>query len=161
MRFTPLLLPSRSGNLGVITLNNPKALNALTMEMIDCMNDVLDEWHDEASNLKAVLVHAAQAKRPAFCAGGDVKSIYEDTVFENGKDNLSSEFFRQEYKVNYKIATWDKPQVAFWDGLVMGGGAGISVHGKYRVSTENTVFAMPETAIGFFPDVRACGTLVV
>lgn len=109
------------------------------------------EWHDDPT-LKAILVNAAQAKRPAFCAGGDVKSIYEDTA-KGGELNLSSEFFKQEYRVNYAIATWDRPQISLWDGIVMGGGAGISIHGKYRVSTENTLFSMPETAIGFFPDV--------
>jgi len=152
MRFTPQLLPSRSGNLGIIRLNNAKALNALTINMIECMQDVLEQYHQDPS-LKALLVTAAEAKRPAFCAGGDVKSIYEDTVTGGEKANAKSEFFKQEYKVDYAIATWDKPQISLWDGLVMGGGAGISIHGKYRVSTENTTFAMPETAIGFFPDV--------
>lgn len=129
-------------------------MNALTMGMIECMQDVLAEYH-ESPSLKAILIHATEAKRPAFCAGGDVKSIYEDTL-AGSPENLCSKFFREEYKVNYAIATWEKPQVTFWDGMVMGGGAGISIHGKYRVSSENTMFSMPETAIGFFPDVGSC-----
>jgi enoyl-CoA hydratase/carnithine racemase len=151
MRFSTQLLPSRSGNLGVLQLNNPKALNALTMEMIECMQDVLAQYH-ESESIKAILIKATETKRPAFCSGGDVRSIYED-VLAGSQESLSTNFFREEYKVNHAIATWDKPQVAFWNGIVMGGGAGISIHGKYRVSTENTLFAMPETAIGFFPDV--------
>ena len=151
-RFTPLLLPSRSGNLGVLTLNNPKALNALTLAMIESMQEVFSHWHEDPT-IKAILVSAASAKRPAFCVGGDVKSIYVDTVEGGAQENLKKKFFQQEYKVNYAIATWERPQISLWDGMVMGGGAGISIHGKYRVSTENTLFAMPETAIGFFPDV--------
>lgn len=144
--------PSRSGNLGVLQLNNPKALNALTLGMIECMQDVLADWHMDDS-LKAILISSsAESSRPAFCVGGDVKSVYQDAV-SGGKEGLSSKFFREEYKVNYAIRTWDRPQISLWDGVVMGGGAGISIHGAYRVSTENTLFAMPETAIGFFPDV--------
>lgn len=155
MRLSPLLNPSRSGNLGIIELNNPGALNALTLDMIECMQDVLADWHMDDS-LKAILITAANSdKRPAFCVGGDVKSVYQDAV-SGGKEGLSSKFFREEYTVNYAIASWEKPQIAIWDGVVMGGGAGISVHGKYRISTENSLFAMPETAIGFFPDVRFC-----
>jgi enoyl-CoA hydratase/carnithine racemase len=151
MRFSTQLLPSRSGNLGILQLNNPKALNALTMGMIECMQDVLAEYH-ESDSLKAILIKATEAKRPAFCSGGDVKGIYEDTL-AGSQENLATNFFREEYKVNYAIATWGKPQIALWDGIVMGGGVGISIHGKYRVSTEKSLFAMPETAIGFFPDV--------
>ena len=152
MRFTPQILPSRSGNLGILQLNNPEALNALTLGMIECMQDVLEEWHMDDS-LKAILVSAADAQRPAFCVGGDVKSIWQDVTSGGGAENLASKFFREEYKVNYAIATWNRPQISLWDGVVMGGGAGISIHGNYRVSTENTLFAMPETSVGFFPDV--------
>jgi enoyl-CoA hydratase/carnithine racemase len=141
-----------------LQLNNPKALNALTIDMIHCFQDVLAEWHKD-DTLKAILVKATEAKRPAFCSGGDVKKVYEAGVsggelHGKGLPGLeTSEFFRQEYKVNYAIATWERPQISLWDGIVMGGGVGISIHGKYRISTENTLFAMPETAIGFFPDV--------
>ena len=148
MRFTTKLLPSVSGNLGVLTLNNPKALHALNLEMVHCLQDVLEQW-ESAPNLKAVLIKSSEAKRPTFCAGGDVKSVYENILSQNNPQ----EFFFQEYKVNHAIATSKLPFISLWDGVVMGGGAGISIHGKYRVATENSVFAMPETAIGLFPDV--------
>jgi len=151
MRLTPLLHPSRVGNLGIIQLNNPTALNALTLGMIECMQDILADWHMDDS-IKAILISSADARRPAFCVGGDVKSVYLDAI-SGGKEQLSTKFFREEYKVNYAIRTWDRPQISLWDGVVMGGGAGISIHGSYRLATENTLFAMPETALGFFPDV--------
>ena len=88
--------------------------------------------------------------KPAFCAGGDVKAVYLAGL-ENA--SLTSDFFREEYKLNYMIATQQIPQVSIWDGVVMGGGVGLSIHGKYRVATENTLFAMPECKIGLFPDV--------
>lgn len=164
MRLTTQLLPSRSGNLGILQLNNPGALNALTIDMIYCFQDVLKVWKSDPS-MKAILVKSTPAKRPAFCSGGDVKKVWEAGV-EGGSSSSSAaahgkglpglataDFFREEYKVNYAIATSPKPQISLWDGIVMGGGVGISIHGKYRVSTENTIFAMPETAIGLFPDV--------
>lgn len=151
MRFTIKVLPSRSANLGIIELNHPKALHALTMDMIECLQDVFAEWVNDPS-MKAILLKAnnEEAKRPAFCAGGDVKAVWEKGM---AQDPATSQFFYQEYKVNHAIATCTKPIVSLWDGVVMGGGVGLSVHGKYRVATENTLFAMPETAIGLFPDV--------
>jgi enoyl-CoA hydratase/carnithine racemase len=156
MRLSPLIHPSRVGNLGILQLNNPKALNALTLGMIECMQDVLADWHMDDS-LKAILVTCggSDTKRPAFCVGGDVKSVYQDAI-SGGTQGLTSKFFREEYKVNYAIRTWNRPQISLWNGAVMGGGAGISIHGEYRVATENTLFAMPETALGFFPDVGSC-----
>lgn len=145
-------MPSRSANLGVIELNHPKALHALTMDMIECLQDVLAEWVNDSS-MKAILLKAnnEEAKRPAFCAGGNVKAVWEQGM---AQDPMTSQFFNQEYKVNHAIATCtSKPIVSLWDGVVMGGGVGLSVHGKYRVATERTLFAMPETAIGLFPDV--------
>lgn len=163
MRFTTKLLPSLSGNVGIIQLNNPKALNALAMDMIDCFQDVLDQWYHPDSTVKAILVKSAEneeAKRPIFCAGGDVKAMYESRMNQDGKHGYGHEglatadFFRKEYNINYALATSTKiPQISFWDGVIMGGGAGISVHGKYRVATENSLFAMPETGLGLFPDV--------
>lgn len=177
MRFTTKLLPSRSGNLGVLLLNNPKPLHALTLDMMHCFQDILKQWYQDDS-MAAILVKAngADTKVPVFCAGGDVKQVYlsgmnVNTTATDGDDDGSklsittithgqgvpgldtAEFFRQEYYVNHMLATGNKPQISFWDGIVMGGGVGISIHGKYRVATENTVFAMPETAIGLFPDV--------
>ena len=152
MRFTTQLLPSRSGNLGVILLNNPKPLHALTLEMVHCLEDLLPQWLADDS-MGAILVKSEGSK--AFCAGGDVKSIGVAGASDGeGKPGLlSADFFRHEYRVNHMLATSKKPQISIWDGIVMGGGVGISVHGKYRVATENTVFAMPETRIGLFPDV--------
>jgi enoyl-CoA hydratase/carnithine racemase len=162
MRFTTQLLPSRSGNLGVLLLNNPKPFHALTLEMIMAFQDVLNVWYQDDS-LQAILVKSSrECKKPAFCAGGDVKRVYMSCVQDNdegvvhgvGTPGLASaEFFRQEYLVNHAMATARQPQISLWDGIVMGGGVGISIFGKYRVATENTLFAMPETGIGLFPDV--------
>jgi 3-hydroxyisobutyryl-CoA hydrolase len=148
MRFTTKLLPSRTANLGILLLNHPKALHALTLDMVHCMQDTMGEWGKD-DTLKAVLIKAAEAKRPAFCAGGDVKAVYENGLAADKQND----FFYQEYQVNHAIATSKIPFVSLWDGVVMGGGVGISIHGKYRVATENTLMAMPETAIGLFPDV--------
>lgn len=164
MRFTTKLLPSRSGNLGVILLNNPKPFHALSLDMMHAFQDVIKAWYADNS-MAAILVKSSKdTKKPAFCAGGDIKGIYDNLVTsKNDKDVHgqgvpgipSSEFFRQEYLVDYALATAPShiPQVSIWDGIVMGGGVGISIHGKYRVATENTLFAMPETGIGLFPDV--------
>ena len=152
MRFTLKVLPSRASDLGVIELNNPKALNSLSMDMIECLQDVLEAWMKD-STMKAILFKGGHAagKRPCFCAGGDVKAIWE--MGRTNEHPMTSQFFYHEYRVNYAIATCRKPIVSLWDGVVMGGGVGLSIHGKYRVATENTLFAMPETAIGLFPDV--------
>jgi enoyl-CoA hydratase/carnithine racemase len=132
MRFTTKVLPSRSGNVGILLLNNPKALHALTLDMIHCFQDVLAEWH-KADTLKAILIKSTEAKRPAFCAGGDVKSVYQARLAESrSTTSIEDDFFYQEYKVNHAIATSSTPIVSLWDGVVMGGGAGISVHGKVR-----------------------------
>jgi enoyl-CoA hydratase/carnithine racemase len=152
MRFTIRVLPSRASNLGIIELNNPKALNSLSMDMIECLQDVFEEWMKD-STMKAILFKAAEAKRPSFCAGGDVKAVWEMGIRQDADSAITSQFFYQEYRVNHAIATYQKPIVSLWDGVVMGGGVGLSIHGKYRVATENSLFAMPETAIGLFPDV--------
>jgi enoyl-CoA hydratase/carnithine racemase len=159
IRFTTKLMPSRSGNLGVLRLNNPKPLHALTLGMCHCLQDVLPSWYADET-LAAVLVKSSsESKVPAFCSGGDVKSVYMSGINDDGKHGQgvpeleTADFFRQEYMVNHLLATAPKPQISLWDGIVMGGGVGLSIHGKYRVATENTVFAMPETGIGLFPDV--------
>ena len=155
VRFTPLLLPSRKGNLGIFELNNPRPLHALSLDMIHCMNDVWKEWGD----MKAIIVKSSpNTKIPVFCAGGDVKAAWKAGMVGDGHGFgtpglETADFFRHEYNLNYQMATSKIPQVSLWNGIVMGGGAGISVHGKYRVSTEHTTFAMPETAIGLFCDV--------
>ena len=149
---TDELITSRIGRLGHIELNRPKALNALNFDMVQHMLDALENWEDDKS-IEAILVTGAGGK--AFCAGGDVKSIYfagkAGDVGQNG--TLTADFFRAEYTLNYRIANYSKPYLAYLDGVTMGGGVGISILGSHRIASEHTVFAMPETGIGFFPDV--------
>jgi enoyl-CoA hydratase len=139
---------AREGALGVVTLDRQSALNALTREMVQALSLQLVAWRSDPE-IAAVLVKAAPGR--AFCAGGDIRSVYEA-----GRDGRTAEalaFFRDEYRLNWRIFRFPKPYVALLDGIVMGGGVGISVHGSHRVVTEDTLFAMPETGIGFFPDV--------
>jgi len=170
LHYSPHVLPSRSSNVGVFTLNKPSSLNALTLDMVRSMNSVLPVWQQDPT-LLATLVegsHNERTKKPVFCAGGDVKAIALDGLSTESKlkdqgygikGKLSADFFREEYQLNYSMAIqqskFQKPQISLWDGVVMGGGVGISIHGAYRVATENTMLAMPETAIGLFPDVGA------
>lgn len=141
------VLLERVGNAGVITLNRPKALNALNLPMIRHIYPQLKKWQaDEETHM--VIIKGAGGK--AFCAGGDIRAIAE--VGKAG-DPIAQDFFREEYILNNTIGTYQKPYVALIDGITMGGGVGLSVHGRFRVATEKTLFAMPETAIGLFPDV--------
>uniref|UniRef100_W5UBM4 3-hydroxyisobutyryl-CoA hydrolase n=1 Tax=Ictalurus punctatus TaxID=7998 RepID=W5UBM4_ICTPU len=141
------VLLEKVGNAGVITLNRPKALNALNLSMIRLLHPQLKKWEND-SETDLVIIKGAGGK--AFCAGGDIRA-----VTEAGKagDSLAQDFFREEYILNNAIGTYRKPYVALIDGITMGGGVGLSVHGRFRVATEKTLFAMPETAIGLFPDV--------
>ena len=134
-------------NVGTVLLNRPKALNALNLPMIREIYPKFKKW-DEDSNVQLIIMKGAGNK--AFCAGGDVRAIAE--AGKRGED-LTKTFFKEEYMLNYQIGTLKTPFVGIIDGITMGGGVGLSVHGKYRVATEKTIFAMPETAIGFFPDV--------
>ncbi|MBI3445819.1 MAG: enoyl-CoA hydratase/isomerase family protein [Magnetospirillum sp.] len=138
----------RTGKLGRITLDRPKALNALTLGQVHKMHPQLDAWAADA-DIACVTIEGAGEK--AFCAGGDIKQLYE--ACKAGEMEFVAAFYRDEYRLNRRIKTMPKPYVALIDGIVMGGGVGISVHGKYRIATERTLFAMPETGIGFFPDV--------
>ncbi|XP_042875061.1 3-hydroxyisobutyryl-CoA hydrolase, mitochondrial-like isoform X2 [Penaeus japonicus] len=133
------------GDKGVITLNRPKALNALNLNMVRLIYPKLKEWENTKS---MVIIKGAGEK--AFCAGGDVRSIVEGKA---KGDESGTDFFREEYMLNCLIGTLHIPYIALIDGITMGGGVGLSVHGDYRVATERTLFAMPETAIGLFPDV--------
>jgi len=137
------------GAIGVITLNRPQALNALNLPMIRAMDAQLVTWADD-KNIQAVAVRGAGDR--AFCSGGDVKAVALE-VQGGGNSTLGRDFFREEYILNHRIFTYPKPYIALVNGIVMGGGKGISAHGSHRVVTENTLFAMPETNIGFFPDV--------
>ncbi|WLW54353.1 enoyl-CoA hydratase/isomerase family protein [Streptomyces sp. YU58] len=135
--------------VGRIRLNRPKALNALTTPMVAAVDDTLAAW--EGSALRAVVLSSTSAK--AFCAGGDMRAIRQNVLA--GDAEASERFFATEYRLNARIAEYPVPVVALVDGICMGGGLGLSVHGGYRVVTENTVLAMPETALGFFPDIGA------
>ncbi|UDF03253.1 enoyl-CoA hydratase/isomerase family protein [Asticcacaulis sp. AND118] len=142
----PLLTRVENG-VGRLTLNRPKALHALTTHMCRMMAETLKTWADDARVGYVVLDHAGGR---GFCAGGDVRAAARSG---RGDGEAAREFFRTEYRLNTLIKRFPKPFVALMDGVTMGGGVGISVHGTHRISTENTLFAMPETGIGLFPDV--------
>ena len=140
-------MPGAAGNLGVITLNRPDVLNSLNHDMITAMHPKLSEWA-AASEIKAVVIRAVPGR--AFCAGGDIRQVYEHARHNNP---AMTEFFQKEYQLNRAIFHFPKPYIALLDGITMGGGVGLSLHGSHRVATERLMFAMPETGIGFFPDV--------
>jgi len=141
------ILFKQTGAWGVITLNREKALNALTWDMVKAMRAQLIVWAGD-DTVKAVLVKGAGER--AFCAGGDIRWLHDAAKADPAH---ASEFFREEYRNNSLIYHYPKPYVALIDGIVMGGGVGISVHGDFRVAGDATLFAMPETGIGLFPDV--------
>jgi enoyl-CoA hydratase len=147
------VLFEKRGHLGVITLNRPQAVNALTSGMVHAMLEQLTEWADDDA-VKTVLVHGAGDR--GLCAGGDIVAIYDDMLRHGDQ---TADFWAAEYRLNSLIARYPKPYVAFMDGLVLGGGVGISAHGSVRVVTERTRTGMPETTIGFVPDVG--GTLLL
>jgi enoyl-CoA hydratase len=147
------VLFERRGCLGVVTLNRPKAVNALTAGMASAMLEQLTRWADDDA-VAAVLVRGAGDR--GLCAGGDIVAIYRD-IPAGGE--ATAEFWQEEYRLNALISGYPKPYVAFMDGLVLGGGVGISAHGSVRVVTERTRMGMPETTIGFVPDVG--GTLLL
>ena len=134
--------------IGRITLNRPQALHALTTEMCRMMSDALTQW-DSDNNVKMLMIDHAEGTR-GFCAGGDIRMVAESG---RGDGKAGEDFFRIEYTLNTQIKRFPKPYIAFLDGVTMGGGVGISIHGSHRIATENTLFAMPETGIGLFPDV--------
>ncbi|MBW8880966.1 MAG: enoyl-CoA hydratase/isomerase family protein, partial [Asticcacaulis sp.] len=134
--------------VGRITLNRPKALHALTIEMCAAMSEALTVWADDPA-VKLLMVDHAEGTR-GFCAGGDIRMVVESGRAD-GK--AGEHFFAVEYKLNTRIKRFPKPYIAILDGVTMGGGVGIAIHGSHRIATEHTLFAMPETAIGLFPDV--------
>lgn len=135
------------GKMGLITLNRPRALNSLTMNMIERMRDQMLAWREDDA-IVGVIVQGAGKK--AFCAGGDIRLLWEG----KGSDlAYARQFYSEEYQLNTLIKEYPKPYVAMIDGIVMGGGVGVSVHGSHRVCGDTTLFAMPETGIGFYPDV--------
>ncbi|XP_014770870.1 3-hydroxyisobutyryl-CoA hydrolase, mitochondrial [Octopus bimaculoides] len=141
------VLLERVADKGVVTLNRPKALNALSLPMTRKIYQQMLEWEKDGS-VSMVIMKGAGGK--AFCAGGDIVAI---TKSKQSGDSYAEDFFKEEYILNHKIGTFKYPFVAVIDGITMGGGVGLSVHGMFRVATEKTLFAMPETAIGLFPDV--------
>src|SRR6201989_3527840 len=142
------LIAEKEGAAGVLRLNRPKALNALPLEMTRGIVPALDRF--EADPEVAVIILEGAGER-GLCAGGDIRGLWESS--REGGD-LGARFWRQEYVMNARIAKYPKPYVAFMDGLVMGGGVGLSGHSSHRVVTERTKLAMPEGGLGFFPDVR-------
>ena len=146
----PEILFDRRGAAGIVTLNRPKALNAVTHGMVRALAAQLDAWRDDRSVTRVVVTGAGDR---AFSAGGDLRGIYE--AGRAGRQQESLAFWRDEYRLNAAIKLYPKPYVALIDGIVMGGGAGLSVHGSHRVAGGRFAFAMPEVGIGFFPDIGA------
>ena len=138
------------GGIGRITLNRPRALNALTLAMVEEIAAALAAWETD-TGVRFVLVDGAGER--GLCAGGDIRAVYDASRAGNLAANEA--FFRAEYRLNAQIARYAKPYVVLMDGIVMGGGVGISAHGSHRVVTERSRVAMPETGIGFFPDIGA------
>ena len=150
MPTEPSVLTRHDGRVGRITLNRPKALNALDLPMIRAITGALWVWRDNP-HIHAVVIEAAGDR--AFCAGGDIRALRQNQL--DGNRAPVDAFFTEEYALNRMIASYPKPYIALIDGICMGGGIGVSVHAPYRVGTEHAAFAMPETAIGFFPDIGA------
>ncbi len=146
------ILFGREGGVATVTLNRPQALNAFTLGMYRRFDPVLRGWSDDPG-VHAALIRGAGER--AFCAGGDVRAIAEAGRGISGDRALTSIFFSEEYALIRRIHRLAKPYLAIIDGITMGGGAGVSVNGAYRIATERTMLAMPETGIGLFPDVGA------
>jgi enoyl-CoA hydratase len=136
--------------VGHISLNRPKALHALTQAMCEAISAALLEWRDD-QDIEAVILDHAEGR--GFCAGGDVAVVRRSALEDGGAAGRA--FFHAEYRMNHLLFTYPKPTVCFMDGVTMGGGVGLALPCRYRVATENTLFAMPEGAIGLFPDVGA------
>ncbi|CAL9234997.1 unnamed protein product, partial [Arabidopsis halleri] len=143
------VLVEEKSSVRILTLNRPKQLNALCFNMISRLFQLFLAYEEDPS-VKLVIL---KGQGRAFCAGGDVPPVVNNMV--QGKWRLGADFFRDQYTLNYVMATYSKAQVSILNGIVMGAGAGASIHGRFRIATENTVFAMPETALGLFPDVGA------
>jgi enoyl-CoA hydratase len=144
------ILFERRGTAGIATLNRPQALNAVTLGMVRAFTRQLAEWRDDPSITRVILTAAGGR---AFSAGGDIRALYD--AGRSGRHGDMLAFYGEEYVLNTIIKTYPKPYVALIDGIVMGGGVGLSVHGSHRVAGDRFLFAMPEVSIGFFPDVGA------
>jgi enoyl-CoA hydratase len=144
------ILFERRGAAGIVTLNRPKALNAVTHDMVRALARQLDAWANDGAVTRVIITAAGER---AFSAGGDIRALYE--LGRAGRQTEMLTFWRDEYPLNTVIKRYPKPYVALIDGIVMGGGVGVSVHGSHRVAGDRFSFAMPEVGIGFFPDVGA------
>jgi enoyl-CoA hydratase len=142
------ILFARRGAAGIVTLNRPAALNAITHGMVRALARQLDAWAADGAVTRVIVTAAGER---AFSAGGDIRALYE--LGRAGRQDEALTFFREEYTLNAAIKRYPKPYVALIDGIVMGGGFGVSVHGSHRVAGDRFQFAMPEVGIGFFPDV--------
>ena len=147
----PEVISERVGSVGLITLNRPSALNALSLAMVRELTHQLQQWQEDAT-VYAVVVRGSNKEGPfgAFCAGGDIRYFHQAAL---SGDVTLEDFFTEEYSLNHLIHNYPKPYIALMDGIVMGGGMGISQGAALRVVTERTKMAMPETHIGLFPDV--------
>jgi enoyl-CoA hydratase len=143
----PDLIARREGAAGIIRLNRPKAINAVTLQMFRDIDKALDVFESDPA-VGLILLEGAGER--GLCAGGDIRALYESSQVSG---DLGKILWREEYILNARIAKFSKPYVAFMDGIVMGGGVGLSAHGRHRVVTERTRLAMPEVGLGFFPDV--------
>jgi enoyl-CoA hydratase len=146
--MTDDILLKVEGHAGFMSLNRPSALHALTLPMVHAMTAALLKWRDDPA-VRCVVIDHADGR--GFCAGGDIAFLRNSAMNDGGVSGLK--FFHDEYQLNHLLVTYPKPVVAFMDGITMGGGVGISQPARFRVATENTKFAMPETGIGLFPDV--------
>jgi enoyl-CoA hydratase len=146
------ILLQRRGGLGIVTLNRPKALNTLSLAMYRVMDPKLLEWGRDP-RVRAIVVQGAGDR--AFCAGGDVRAIYDARSHPPGAGDYKADFFREEYRLIQRVHRFPKPYIALMDGIAMGGGMGVSVNGSHRVASERSLCAMPEVHIGLFPDVGA------
>src|ERR1700736_6699974 len=143
----PDLIARREGAVGVIRLNRPKTINAVTLEMFRDVDKALDAFESDPA-IGLILLEGAGER--GLCAGGDIRALYESSKVAG---DLGKILWREEYILNARIAKFPKPYVAFMDGIVMGGGVGLSAHSSHRIVTERTKLAMPEVGLGFFPDV--------
>jgi enoyl-CoA hydratase/carnithine racemase len=155
------VIVERRGSTGLITLNRPKALNALSLHMVHELLATLQAWRDDPAVLVVAIRGTNKVGRPGspeslfggFCAGGDIRFFHQVALAGGAAWDALEDFFTEEYTLNHLIHTYPKPFIAFMDGIVMGGGMGISQGAKVRIVTEHTKMAMPETQIGLFPDV--------
>jgi enoyl-CoA hydratase/carnithine racemase len=148
--FTRKIVDEVIGQTGFITLTRPQVLNALDFEMVQHLSDVLERWKTDERVSQVFITGEGRA----FCAGGDIRAGYEAAIRKDY--SYTEQYFRAEYSLNKLVHHYPKPYIAFLNGITMGGGMGISIHGSCRIVTEHSLLSMPEVHIGFFPDVASC-----